>query len=371
MALETLRSRIAGKELFARAAEYDSAGNKIDETIDAIEMQIEEKASQDDLVTLSGTVDRLDEDVSAAQDDITALQTAVEDLQIIPDTSVASSGDFLSFDGTGLEWTELPDMKVQAGTDLKVEGNVVSVNTNGNVANSADMSFVAGSGTYARGTGSVAFGINTSAVGNRGAFSEGEKTYAEYDCHAEGYGTTASGDYAHAEGNETLAFGQASHAEGDYTKAEGLASHAEGYKTIAQSYYSHAEGEQTSAVNRSTHSEGYRTLASGAFSHAAGYKTSAIGDYSYAGGDSTIASSQSTYVIGKFNSNQSAAFVVGNGNSKYSRSDAFIVDWDGAVSSTRLATSGISDVESAITSLQAQLGNIETALNAIINGSNS
>lgn len=53
------------------------------------------------------------------------------------------------------------------------------------------------------------------------------------------------------------------------------------------------------------------------------------------------------------------------------RSNAMIVSADGTVSSTKLATSGIDDVEAAITALQTQLGNIETALNAIINGSNS
>jgi len=55
----------------------------------------------------------------------------------------------------------------------------------------------------------------------------------------------------------------------------------------------------------------------------------------------------------------------------FTRSNAMIVSADGTVSSTKLATRGITDVEAAITALQTQLGNIETALNAIINGSNS
>ena len=129
--------------------------------IEALEAQIEEKASQDDLDTLSddlvtlsgdldtlsGTVDQLNDDVSAAQDDISALQTAVEDIPIIPDTSTASAGDFLSFDGTSMEWTEIPDTKVLAGTDIKVEDNVVSVNTNGTA--SGEYSFVEGLNTFA------------------------------------------------------------------------------------------------------------------------------------------------------------------------------------------------------------------------------
>lgn len=119
------------------------------EEIEALETQIEGKASLDDLDTLDGTVSQLDDAVSTAQGDISALQTAVEDLQIIPDTSAAYAGDFLSFDGTGLEWTGLPDMEVKVGTDLKVEENVVSVNTNGTA--SGEYSFVEGLNTECRG----------------------------------------------------------------------------------------------------------------------------------------------------------------------------------------------------------------------------
>jgi hypothetical protein len=149
--LSGLTTAIEGK---ADASEIECLQEEIaskagPEEIEALEIEIEEKASHDDLVNLSGTVDQLEDDVSTAQEDITALQTAVEDLQIIPDTSTASSGDFLSFDGTGLEWTKIPDMKILAGTDIKVEGNVVSVNTNGTA--SGEYSFVEGLNTYAGG----------------------------------------------------------------------------------------------------------------------------------------------------------------------------------------------------------------------------
>ena len=75
---------------------------------------------------------------------------------------------------------------------------------------------------------------------------------------------------------------------------------------------------------------------------------------------------------GAYNKTSSdALFVIGNGIHGGNRSDAFIIDQTGLASAKKLATSGIADVESEITALSAQLGNIETALNTIINGSNS
>lgn len=57
---------------------------------------------------------------------------------------------------------------------------------------------------------------------------------------------------------------------------------------------------------------------------------------------------------GKYNkTTANAAFVIGNGTDNSARSDAFIIDWNGTVSSTKLATSGIADIEAAIYSLNA------------------
>ena len=87
MALEMLRSRIAGKELFARAAEYDSAGNKIDESIDAINEKIPASASaSNQLVTTS--------DMSTIRE--------------IPSSTAADSGKVLSVDFNGNPWWTNP-----------------------------------------------------------------------------------------------------------------------------------------------------------------------------------------------------------------------------------------------------------------------
>ena len=130
----------------------------------------------------------------------------------------------------------------KAGIDIKIDESVdisdlpwkliqqIGINTNGTVANSADMSFVAGSGTYASGVGAFANGINTSAKGK--------------GTHAEGYETVASANaYAHAEGMQTSAMGYGSHAEGNNTFVSGDYSHAEGYCTIASGNYQHVQGQ--------------------------------------------------------------------------------------------------------------------------------
>ena len=79
--------------------------------------------------------------------------------------------------------------------------------------------------------------------------------------HAEGEGTTASGNFSHSEGENTTSSGNYSHAEGDNSTSSGNHSHAEGKDTEAQGIASHAEGEGTLAVGDYSHAEGYFTIA--------------------------------------------------------------------------------------------------------------
>lgn len=106
-----------------------------------------------------------------------------------------------------------------------------------------------------------------------GSHAEGYTTTAsgDYGSHAEGYETTASGEISHAEGYSTTASGNyGSHAEGYQSVASGEVSHAEGSST-ASSYYSHAEGQRTTASGNSSHSEGAYTTAQNITEHAEGY----------------------------------------------------------------------------------------------------
>lgn len=243
--------------------------------------------------------------------------------------------------------------KLSAGIDLKIEDDVISVNTDGTIGNSAEMSFVAGSATYASGIGAAAFGYETVASGAE-AHAEGYRAGAVGDAsHAEGSYTSAVGSVSHAEGGSTSAVGPDSHAEGNYTNAVGPCSHAEGMGTRASGEYSHAEGSEASTVGSASHAEGGGTVASGNYSHAEGYYTSAGKAYahsegfsavaggkaSHAEGSATIANDDCMHVGGLFNkTTDSAAFVIGNGNAN-TRSDAFVVYWDGIVSAKQFVES--------------------------------
>ena len=128
--------------------------------------------------------------------------------------------------------------------------------------------------------------------------------------------------------------------EGDIANnvASGSRAHAEGYETTASGAFSHAEGNHSVASGSSAHAEGDSTTASGAFSHAEGVNTTASGEYSHAQNDHTIAQGHSQTAIGSYNVAQGTpssavqtdyAFIIGNGTSTNSRSNALAIKWDG------------------------------------------
>ena len=98
----------------------------------------------------------------------------------------------------------------------------------------------------------------------------------------------------------------------------GTNSHAEGYNTTASGNYSHAEGSITDASGFASHTEGENTVAFGKNSHAEGLLTSA--------------NSSCQHVQGKFNirdENETYAHIVGNGTNDQFRSNAHTLDWNG------------------------------------------
>lgn len=194
--------------------------------------------------------------------------------------------------------------------------------------------------TKATGFAAHAEGLNTKATGNR-AHAEGAYTEAiGDDSHAEGQGSKAAGAYSHAEGSYTEATGAYSHAEGQTSVTIGEASHAEGYKTRAEGHYSHTEGSNTKATANSAHAEGAYTEATGNYSHAEGNRTKAKGEYSHSSGDTTTADVFASTAIGRYNKVMSGsptiavatddAFVIGNGTSPTSLSNALRVRFNGS-----------------------------------------
>jgi len=256
-------------------------------------------------------------------------------VQVLDDAimGVKVDGTLLTPDADNIVNIELSGKQdvLTAGTDLKIENNVISVNTNGQAT--GDKAFVAGESTKATGIASFAIGYMTSATGA--------------DAVAEGISTLAAGAYSHAEGENTKATAQAAHAEGSITSATGDFSHAEGDTTLAYGRAAHAEGAYTKAIWYA-HAEGYNTSAAQFYSHAGGQNSLANGNHSFAHGFGVSAASDSMVAVGSYNeTTANAAFVVGNGTQN-AHSDAFIVGTDGTASATVLATSGIPDIEAAI-----------------------
>lgn len=116
-------------------------------------------------------------------------------------------------------------------------------------------------------------------------------------------------------GNLLTVTGNNAWAEGERTEATAGRAHAEGYMTEASGIDSHAEGTNTRATGDSSHAEGAGCTASGKDSHA--------------GGMSTRMSANGGMSTGRYNSDDTALFVVGNGTDTNNRSDAFKVDSDG------------------------------------------
>lgn len=96
---------------------------------------------------------------------------------------------------------------------------------------------------------------------NAEIFNDYERNRAIGDySHAEGTEVTAIGYASHAEGLVTRTEGEASHAEGKDTRALGYYSHAEGEHTRAKGNYSHAEGCYTVATGENQHVQGRHNI---------------------------------------------------------------------------------------------------------------
>ena len=115
--------------------------------------------------------------------------------------------------------------------------------------------------------------------------------------------------------------------------ALGIDSTAEGNTTTASGNQSHAEGKQTTASNEQSHAEGYKTTASGSYSHSEGNNTQATNTSSHAQNMGTIAQGMAQTAIGKYNVSDynTYAFIIGNGESNNSRSNALAIQWDGTL----------------------------------------
>lgn len=191
-----------------------------------------------------------------------------------------------------------------------------------------------GSSATAMGAFSTASGSSATAMGNQttasGTYSTtmGFGTNAsEQSATAMGYNTSASGNYATTMGYNTSAYGSSAIAMGSLTSAYGSSATAMGYNTTASGAYATSLGHSTIA-------SGYGSTAMGYFGKASGY-------YSNAMGYATMTKSFASVAIGRYNDTTSISsvswntadpvFIIGNGSSNTSRSNAFTVLKNGKV----------------------------------------
>jgi hypothetical protein len=212
-----------------------------------------------------------------------------------------------------------------------------------------DYSFAIGQGSKSIGKGSFSLGIADTAQGDF-SLAIGYKTKAGGDLStAVGFNTVASGIFATAMGYMTNASGNSATVMGSGTKASGIAATAMGSSTFASGDWStttglssYASGTISIAMGLSTQARGWCSLAAGYGSNAAGatslaigYLTNTRGDFSTAMGYSTIAGAYS-HVFGRFNDTTMRSgspswnlndplFIIANGNSNSTRSNAFTV----------------------------------------------
>lgn len=190
----------------------------------------------------------------------------------------------------GISITVDEDGTMHANSDGDYASKDIYGDTNvslGRVANSTvgDKSFVFGSDGQATNIRSTSFGNQTVSSGIN-AFTCGSKN-------------AASGENSFAGGTHTDANGDHSDSEGYYTTANGDCSHSEGNVTVANATASHSEGSYTSATNYSSH---------------------VCGKYNAA-----------MTTGGELSNTTGHVFVVGNGISSASLSNAFSIMYNGIV----------------------------------------
>lgn len=221
------------------------------------------------------------------------------------------------------------------GSSDTARSNAHAIDWSGNAWFSGDVYVGSDSGTN-KDSGSkklateeyVGTAINTlDSVAFDGYVTKGKKygTTVGSRATAEGYGTTASGNYSHAEGSDTISSGQDSHAEGYRTTASGSSSHAEGFSdnivpetitsdsskddivtawntskfALARGSYAHIEGWSNLALGSASHAEGKMTIANGNWSHTEGIGTETGEDGTHAEGWDTKATDYAAHSEGR------------------------------------------------------------------------
>ncbi len=238
--------------------------------------------------------------------------------------------------------------------------------------------FTLGSGSYSTGYGAIAFGYQSSAYSGVGI---------GYSSYASGTGSVSIGYSNYSYGNGTTSLGYDNTAQSSYSTSIGYSNYvssatggvAIGYDNDTRNSYGISIGYSNFVNGTGAAALGYDNSVSGAYAVALGRSNSASGHYSTAMGYDTTVSDYASTVIGQYNSSGSSAtsassfstsnpaFVIGNGTSSGSLSDAFKVMFNGDAyisSSLYLGGTAVTSTAAEINYVDGVTSNVQTQLDS-------
>ena len=249
-----------------------------------------------------------------------------------------------NFGDIGANSTDL-STQTQASTTRGATG-LYSLASGENTTASSYRSTAMGNNTIASNENTTAMGINTNASGNTSTAMGNSTT-------ASGTNSTAMGSNNTASGTSSTAMGRGTIASGSYSTSLGELSTASGSRSLAAGQHASATAANSIAIGHAAIASGYGSIALG------GEGNESAGLYSTAMGRYTKAHSVGELTIGSFNTNYNPVggastwdaldrlFVIGNGTSQNSRSNAFLVLKNGNTTINGQLT--LSDGSSSIT----------------------
>ena len=194
-----------------------------------------------------------------------------------------------------------------------------------------------------------------------------------YSSYANGTGSAAIGYSNYSSGNGTTSLGYDNTAQSNYSTSIGYSNYvssanggvAIGYDNDARAYYAismgysnYVNGYAGVALGYDHNVSGYYAVALGRNNSASDYASTVIGQYNSSGSSATSSSSFST---------SAPAFVIGNGTSSGSLSDAFKVMFNGDAyisSSLYLGGTAVTSTAAELNYVDGVTSNIQTQLDS-------
>ena len=228
----------------------------------------------------------------------------------------------------------------------------------------SNTNFTLGSGSYSSGYGAIAFGYQSTAYSGVGL---------GYQSYANGTGSAAIGYSNYSSGNGTTSLGYDNTAQSNYSTSIGYSNYvssanggvAIGYDNDSRAYYAismgysnYVNGYAGVALGYDHNVSGYYAVALGRNNSASDYASTVIGQYNSSGSSATSSSSFST---------SAPAFVIGNGTSSGSLSDAFKVMFNGDAyisSSLYLGGTAVTSTAAELNYVDGVTSNIQTQLDS-------